>query len=350
MTKKNVFTARTSAIKTLMNRQQHDDAIHTMILAWLQDKEEFVRYEVLSALKSWPQPSSKIVNMVVAQLKEDWLIRWGALGVLENWSQLSNDAFDAIAKRLSDSDDSVREAAARALRNRPQPTDSVIKAIVAALDIHVYDRYGYFKVALLEVLESWRPLDDYLLYAAAKLLGSAGNRDYFRARAISKMFRTSPQPSDNTVNAIMEHVTNPNWEIRQAVLQAVGSWPELNEEFLVAIATCLVDKVRDVKKAAFYALTNQSFLPFEVLEPYMESMYKVALRISFTEHVYWLTKAGQAFIVVGARKVEWKRTKDNSVTGPKSESSLSSDYALWLHDCAPAWRRRCGFGTQALSE
>ncbi|KAI1129344.1 hypothetical protein F5Y10DRAFT_291101 [Nemania abortiva] len=177
---------------TLMNRQQLDADIHDMIIAWLQDKDISAQCAVLEALESWPQPSRNIVDAVVARLEEDsWSIRIHALQALGNWPQLRDNDLDALSKQLRDSKDCVREAAARAFRNRPQPKDSNNNMVIEV---------------------------------------AAG------------LFQNCPQPNDNIINAIMEHLECPDWQIRQALLQVIGSWPNPSDELLVTIATCLKDK------------------------------------------------------------------------------------------------------------
>ncbi|KAI0903518.1 armadillo-type protein [Ustulina deusta] len=334
---------RADAIKILMKQQGLDDDMHNIITAWLHDEDKRTRSAALGALCYRPRPSKEIVDLVVAQLEEDsWVVRRSALGALGCWPQLSDTVLDAIAVQLSDGEKAVREAAARAFRDRPRPQDNVIKAIVTRLQ-NPWEMDPWYIQELLEALANWPRLDDYVLYAVAKLLAPQSPHDHQVVEAAVKVFRTRPQPKDHIINAIMKHLENPNQLIEKEVLQAIGSWSRLSDKFLVTIATHLGAEKWGVRQAAFYALTNQSSLPFAVLEPYMEFMYKVSLEISFKEHVYWLAKNGQSFIVVGARKVHWRMTEDDTVR----KSNTGRDRALWLRDSAPAWRERCGFSTQA---
>ncbi|KAI0102582.1 hypothetical protein GGR51DRAFT_562505 [Nemania sp. FL0031] len=330
---------RCGAIRALMKHQQVDD-IHEMITTWLQDEKWDLRCAVIEAFQSSPQPSAKIVDMVVAHLEEDLSIKMYALRALTNWPQLSNNALDAIAKRLTDNDEAVQEMAAGAFLNQPRPEDSVIKTVGTVLSHLLSRKFNYIRPEmerLFATLETWSPLDSNILNTLVKLLRTTGC-DLSVKRAVLRIFRAQHQPNDGIIECVKECLGDTQGRVRHVALRLLGSWPHLQDKLLVNIAVRLDDEEWDARQAAFYALTNRSSLPFRVLKPFMESMYKVALEISLDEHVYWYIGTEQSFIVVGARKVHWEMREDSTGSDLESESNISVDDALWLRDRAPKWR------------
>ncbi|KAJ2985220.1 hypothetical protein NUW58_g5652 [Xylaria curta] len=339
---------RTQAILVLVNNQQPIDGIDDIITAWLQDEGFYKRRVNLGAIEGGYQFIHNIAGMAVARLRENpRVILKGALYTLMDRRRLNNDFFDVIALHRSDSEENLQVAAAKSSQTRPQLKNNTIKAIMAQLKSpQLEGNYGFAQVAflnsLLRALGKWPRLDDSVLYAVARLRVPT----VLLLTAVY-IFLGRPQPQDNIIEGIMEHLKRSNGRVRTAVLKVVGNWPQLSDEFLITIAAQLGIGVWDVRREAFYALTNQLFLPLAALEPYIELMYKVmykvSLEISFKEHVYWLTEDGKSCIVVGTRKVYWENTRDHAVRKSEAESNPGSDHARQLHDRTLEWRKEYGF-------
>ncbi|KAF2964352.1 hypothetical protein GQX73_g9230 [Xylaria multiplex] len=333
---------RKRAVETIMNRRELGDRIHNMIPRWFRDKDAAVRECVLLVLRGWRRPRARIVDAVVALLKEDDLnIQMAALQVLGSWSQLSDTILNNISKQLESHREDVREAAARVFQKQPRPNDNIIKDIVAQLDTP----RPRLQMELLLALARWAPLDDYVLYAVAELLPQITMGSDSNTRAAAMVLQAQPQPKDDIINAIKKHLENPRSGVRKVALAALRSWSRLSDQSLVTIASHLGDNF--VKEEAFAVLINQDSLPFAALKPHMELLYRFFLERSFEEHIYWHIENGQSFILVGARRIDWKMAEDDIVGKSKSESNTGNENALWLRRCAPTWRKKLGFtGTE----
>ncbi|KAI1369379.1 hypothetical protein F5Y08DRAFT_293166 [Xylaria arbuscula] len=317
--------------------------IHDMIIVWLQDNDTSIRYVVLDALKSWPQPSDRIVEEVVAQIKQNpEYISEKALSVLEKWPQLGDTNIDAVVSLLSTTKSrSLRSNAAKVVRNQPQPKRSVIETLVKQLNDSTHKKHIK---SILSALENWTQLDDTALSAVAeKLVYSDTSEDEIR-----RIFRNQKaRPGNDIINTIGKFISRqyPN-VVRKAALEITCGIPDLRDELLVTITAYCMDKDYGqpssnkvtIDLACCNVLWAQAFLPFESLKPYMKQVYKYLLWESRYEHVYWLTEKERSFIVFGTRRVEWKLT---------SNGTGSSDHNQWLHDRIPMWLEEFGLSSQA---
>ncbi|KAJ3567134.1 hypothetical protein NPX13_g6876 [Xylaria arbuscula] len=339
---------RATAIGILISRGTRIiNDIHDMIIVWLQDKDTSIRSVVLDALKSWPQPGDRIVEEVVAQIKQNSeFISKKALSVLEKWPQLGDTNIDAIITLLSTTQPrSLRSLAANVVRNQPQPKRSVVEILVKQLNDSKFYNGVSHKYSILCALANWTQLDDTALSVATKKLADWGG-DVLGDK-IRELFRNQKaRPGNEIINAIGKIIDREYPDgARQAALKIMGGIPDLSDEWLVTIAA---DYIRDgftplssstvINLLAFDVLRAQAILPFECLKPYMKLVYKHLLWKSRDEHVYWLTEKEQSFIVFGARRVEWKLT---------SNSTGSGDHNQWLHHHIPMWLEEFRVSSQA---
>ncbi|KAI1114174.1 armadillo-type protein [Nemania sp. NC0429] len=341
---------RKQAIIALLGQKQFSDNIANRAAGWLRSEEEDIWSSTIFALERQlyqHQPSREIAETVAAQLGESQSSHKNnsIINLLRKWPQLSEAALNYITMHLNDNDYNVRTIAASAFHYRPRPKDNIIKAIVAALESPLQENRDLLpKTLLLQSLADWHPLDDSVLYAAAKLLGSAsdGPHDTTSEQA-GKLFQGMPQPKDEVIDAIAEHLESPFRSVRINALRAIRNWSRLNDGFIVAIVNLLESEHEFEQELASDALINQTSLPFELLKPHMESMYKALLQKSFKEHIYWLTENAQSFIVVGTRKVELKMTR-----GSTTAEMDSDDDDTLLRQQFRRWRQKWGASPELL--
>ncbi|OTA98193.1 hypothetical protein M426DRAFT_17656 [Hypoxylon sp. CI-4A] len=318
------WRVRVVAIEILVSRQQVNDVIQNMIIAELHDGNLDSPSPMLCALKNCLQPNDEIVDAVVAQLEESFpSTKVVVLSVLRNWLELNDTILEAIVKQLDNDASDVKRSAAEAFEGRPQPKDHIIEMILMRLRDSKLE--NSVRVPLLYALSNWTRLHSDVLYYTAELLGSA-SYDKFIMRVVVKILQAQPQPGNEVTDVISGYLTDP--DVREAALEAMGSWDRLSDKHLAAVIACL--KVESAIPAAVRVLLIQSSLPFEKMQPFMESMYSALTLRCVRQHVYWVIENGQSFIMIGARKIEWKMATANT----------TNDYTSWLREDALRWKRR----------
>lgn len=268
-------------LEALSGPSKLPDDILSAIASRFKDPDQHTdaRCAALSALRNQPQLPTDIVIGIEEQLQDrNEAVRKQAILTLGHQAIVSQGSLKILAAHLSDQDEGVREAAARALRNRSLSAD-----ILGALAARLADPSCLVRSAALEALQDKRDLPKWIVDAVIRRLFSQG-LTMTALRVLHTQSRTMPERAVQDIRSTLGSCPEPE---KLELLGYLQSHPSLPDDILHVVTAQLLardaDASKDIGRAAVKVLGCQVALPASILKK--ENLYDKWLRRSFEEHV-----------------------------------------------------------------
>lgn len=315
--------------------------ILSAVVARLEDRVGSIRRQAAGALRSQPGlPPSTLLALVALLEDEEDYVRWtAAFSLGAQKSAWQPEVLKAITARLDHQSPRVRERAVMALRRHHTLPPAAHHALVARLE----DEDSEVRVgALAAVTKSQSPLlPETLVAIRARLEDPEWMVRTEALRVLRRQRQTALPPSPETLSGVTARLGDEDESVRVEALttlrslqqfalapktlaivtslcedrdpevrtEAIGLLAEqqypLPPEALVAIVARLGDGDEDVQRAAFKALRKYPSSFGRLLGgPHAASLFTLALKQAFREHLSWYQVGDQLCISTPEQTVE----------------------------------------------
>ncbi|KAL7817904.1 armadillo-type protein [Trichoderma aethiopicum] len=279
-------------LEALSGPSKLPDDILSAIASRFKDPDQHTdtRCAALSALRNQPQLPTDIVIGIEEQLQDrNEAVRKQAILTLGHQAIVSQSSLKILAAHLSDRDEGVRDAAARALRNRSLSAD-----ILGALAARLADPSCLVRSAALEALQDKRDLPKWIVDAVTRRLSSQS----LTMIALRVLHTQSPPMPKAALRVIESRLRSCPESEKLELLGYLQSHPSLPDDILHVVTAqllaCDANASKNIVPAAVKVLGCQVVLPASILNT--ENVYEKWLLRSFEEPVSCYVMEGVIYL------------------------------------------------------